>query len=90
MCKWKPTTKDANESVVRGQMPIPVWGDANIQEQLDGATRNMTIFVDISESCKNMAYGYNVEQSSKIVNSAAAYQTNRSLFYKSTKIGSIL
>lgn len=27
---------------------IAIWGEADIQEQLDGATRNQTIFANIS------------------------------------------
>ena len=33
---------------------IAVWGEANIQEQLDGASRNQTIFVNIAKSSRKV------------------------------------
>ena len=35
---------------------IAVWGEANIQEQLDGASRNQTIFVNIAKKLKESGY----------------------------------
>ncbi len=35
---------------------ISTWGEADIQEQLDGATRNKSIFIKISEKMKESGY----------------------------------
>ena len=36
---------------------ISIWGDAKIQDQLDSATRNKTIFEDISKKMHKSGYG---------------------------------
>ena len=35
---------------------ISIWGDAEIQKQLDGATRNKSIFLNISRKLKDNGY----------------------------------
>ena len=35
---------------------ITIWGDANIQEQLDGATRNKRIYLGISRKLQDNVY----------------------------------
>ena len=41
---------------------ISIWGEVNIQEQLDGATRNMTVFVDISKQLERLGYDKDWQQ----------------------------
>ena len=41
---------------------ISIWGEVNIQEQLDGATRNKTVFVDISKQLQRLGYDKDWQQ----------------------------
>jgi len=54
---------------------ISIWGDAKIQEQLDGATRNKTIFEDISKKMHESGYERDWQQCrAKIKNLKAEYK----------------
>lgn len=41
---------------------IRIWGDGKIQDELDGAKRNKTIFVDISKRMQELGYNHNWQQ----------------------------
>ena len=41
---------------------IAIWGDADIQDQLDGATRNKTIFDKISKKLQENGYNMDGQQ----------------------------
>ena len=41
---------------------ITVWEEADVQEQLDGATRNQTIFANIAKKLKESGYDRDWQQ----------------------------
>ena len=54
---------------------ITVWGEADVQEQLDGATRNQTIFANIAKKLKESGYDRDWQQCrAKIKNLKAEYK----------------
>lgn len=54
---------------------ISIWGEADIQEQLDGATRNKSIFIRISEKMKESGYDRDwLQCRAKIKNLKADYK----------------
>ena len=54
---------------------IAVWGEADIQDQLDGATRNQTIFACIAKRLKESGYDRDWQQCrAKIKNLKAEYK----------------
>ena len=64
------TWSDAEVSVL-----ITVWGEADVQEQLDGATRNQTIFANIAKKLKESGYDRDWQQCrAKIKNLKAEYK----------------
>ena len=54
---------------------ISIWGEADIQEQLDGVTRNKSIFISISEKLKESGYDRDwLQCRAKIKNLEADYK----------------
>ena len=54
---------------------ISIWGNADIQEQLDGATRNKTIYVTISKRLQENGYDRDWQQCrAKIKNLKGEYK----------------
>ena len=54
---------------------IRIWGDGKIQDELDGAKRNKTIFVDISKRVQELGYNRNWQQCrAKIKNLKGEYR----------------
>ena len=41
---------------------LAVWGESNIQEELDGAVRNKTVFLNISRKMNEMGYDRDWQQ----------------------------
>lgn len=41
---------------------IAIWGESDIQEELDGAVRNKVVFTEISEKMKEEGYTRDAEQ----------------------------
>ena len=41
---------------------IAIWGEANVQEELDGAVRNRVVFQDISKKLQDQGYNREWEQ----------------------------
>ena len=41
---------------------ISLWGEANVQERLDGVTRNRTIYEEIEEGMHKAGYNYDWKQ----------------------------
>jgi len=57
------------------QALISIWGNSKIQEQLDGAVRNKTIYVEIQKKLAELGYRYGWQQCrSKIKNLKAEYR----------------
>ena len=55
--------------------PIAIWGDADIQDQLDGAARNKTIFDKISKKLQESGYNRDGQQCrAKIKNLKGEYK----------------
>ena len=54
---------------------ISIWGDEGIQEQLDGATRNRSIYVNISK--KLLERGFERDWKAKIKNLKGDYKKNK-------------
>ena len=44
------------------QALIAIWGEQNIQQNLDGVTRNKTIFEKITAAMKEKEYDFNYKQ----------------------------
>ena len=54
---------------------ITIWGEADVQEQLDGATRNQSIFAKIAKKLKESGYDRDWQQCrAKIKNLKAEYK----------------
>ena len=57
---------------------ITVWGEADVQEQLDGATRNQTIFANIAKKLEESGYDKDWQQCcAKITNLKAEYKKDK-------------
>ena len=41
---------------------IAIWGEANVQEELDGAVRNKVVYQDISRKLQEQGYNREWEQ----------------------------
>ena len=41
---------------------IAIWGEANVQEELDGAVRNKVVYQDISKKLQEQGYNRDWEQ----------------------------
>ena len=41
---------------------IPIWGEANVQEELDGAIRNEVVYLNISRKMKEQGYDRDSQQ----------------------------
>ena len=68
-------SRDSTWSDAEVSALIDVWGEADIQEQLDGATRNQTIFVNIAKKLKESGYDRDWQQCrAKIKNLKAEYK----------------
>ena len=54
---------------------IAVWGEGNVQEELDGAVRNKQVFQDISKNLQKLGYNRDWEQcQNKIKNLKKQYR----------------
>ena len=53
---------------------IAIWGEHNVQEKLDGVSRNKTIYEKIPASMREQGYNYDYKQCrTKVKNLTAKY-----------------
>ena len=57
---------------------IAIWGEGNVQEELDGAVRNKVVFVNIANKMKEQGYNRNWQQCrTKIKNLKKEYRVTK-------------